>query len=85
MGGIPFASDTVFDIRGRLLLIYTDGLNEAEDRQNELLGDNRLLELMACNLNSHETIEMLKKAVDQHRDGAEPNDDLTLMCLKLSR
>ncbi len=85
MGGIPFASDTVFDIRGRLLLIYTDGLNEAENRQNELLGDNRLLELMACNLNSHETIEMLKKAVDQHRDGAEPNDDLTLMCLKLSR
>ena len=84
MGGIPFTGETVSDIRGRQLLIYTDGLNEAENRQHELLGDKRLLELMACNLNSHEVIEMLKKAVKQHRDGAEPNDDLTLMCLKLS-
>jgi len=85
MEGIPFAGDTVSDIRGRQLLIYTDGLNEAENRQHELLGDKRILELMACDINSHEVIEMLKKAVELHRDGAEPNDDLTLMCLKLSR
>ena len=85
MEGIPFVGDTVSDIRGRQLLIYTDGLNEAENRQYEQFGDKRLLELMACNLNSHEVVEMLKKAVDQHRNGAEPNDDLTLMCLKLSR
>ncbi len=85
MGGMPFAGDAVSDIHGRQLLIYTDGLNEAENRRYEQLGNDRLLELMASNLNSHEVIKMLKKAVEQHRDGAEPNDDLTLMCLKLSR
>ena len=85
MGGIPFDGDAVADVRGRQLLIYTDGLNEAENLRYEQFGDKHLLELMACSLNSHEVIEMLKKAVEEHRSGAEPNDDLTLMCLKLSR
>ena len=79
----PFEGETIDDIRGRQLLIYTDGLNEAENGQEELLGNARLLELMAntVNLSSREVIDMLKEAVEQHRNGAEPNDDLTLMCI----
>ena len=30
------------------------------------------------------TIESLKTEVEKHRDGAEPNDDLTMMCVKIS-
>ena len=80
-----FYGETIDDIRGRQLLIYTDGLNEAENQQKELLGNNRLLELMAdtANLDSRQVIDMLKAAVEQHRAGADPNDDLTLMCLRL--
>ncbi len=83
----PFEGETIDDIRGHQLLIYTDGLNEAENQQKELLGNERLLELMAdsSSLDSRQVIDMLKEAVEQHRAGAEPNDDLTLMCLKLSR
>lgn len=83
--GEPFDGEALDDIRGRQMLVYTDGLNEAENRQEELLGDDRLLELMAntSNLNSQEVIEYIKVAVEKHRDGADPNDDLTLMCLKL--
>ena len=82
----PFEGETIDDIRGKQLLIYTDGLNEAENAKQELLGNNRLLELMADtqSLDSHQVIDMLKEAVERHRAGAEPNDDLTLMCLKLS-
>ena len=85
MEGTPFYGETIDDIRGRQLLIYTDGLNEAENNQKELLGNERLLELMAntANLDSHQVIDMLKEAVEQHRAGADPNDDLTLMYLKL--
>lgn len=81
----PFYGETINDIRGHQLLVYTDGLNEAENAQQELLGNKRLLELMAdaASLDSHQVIDMLKEAVEQHRNGAEPNDDLTLMCLKL--
>ena len=28
-------------------------------------------------------IDMLKEAVEEHRAGAEANDDLTLMCIRL--
>ena len=29
--------------------------------------------------------DMLKEAVEQHRAGADPNDDLTLLCLRLAQ
>ena len=81
----PFYGESIDDIRGKQMLIYTDGLNEAENTRQELLGNDRLLELMAdaVSLNSYQVIDMLKKAVEEHRAGAEPNDDLTLMCIKL--
>ena len=81
-----FEGESIADIRGKRLLIYTDGLNEAENAQLEILGNKRLLELMShtATLDSHQVIDMLKEAVEQHRAGADPNDDLTLMCLKLS-
>ncbi len=82
----PFEGETIADIRGRQLLVYTDGLNEAENAQHELLGNARLLSLMSdtAALDSHQVIDMLKEAVEEHRNGADPNDDLTLMCITLA-
>lgn len=84
-GDTTFYGESIDDIRGHQLLVYTDGLNEAENTKYELFGDDRILELMADSktLTSHQVIDKLKKAVAQHRAGAEPNDDLTLMYLKL--
>ena len=83
----PFYGETIDDVRGRQLLVYTDGLNEAENKEKQLLGNQRLLELMAdtASLTSHEVVNRLKDAVEQHRAGAEPNDDLTLMCIRLKK
>ena len=83
--GTSFYGETIDDIRGKQLLIYTDGLNEAENPQHELLGNDRLIKLMseAVSLHSNQVIDMLEKAVAEHRAGVEPNDDLTLMCLRL--
>ncbi len=80
-----FIGESIDDIRGRQMLIYTDGLNEAENPQKQLFGEHRLQELMAgaLSLNSEQVIDMLQEAVERHRDGATPNDDLTLLCLKL--
>jgi len=83
----PFYGESIDDIRGRQLLIYTDGLNEAENMEKELLGNQRLLKLMAntSSLDSEHVILMLQEAVEEHRNGATPNDDLTLMCLRLEK
>jgi sigma-B regulation protein RsbU (phosphoserine phosphatase) len=85
LGGIPYQGEYIDDIRGRQLLIYTDGLNEAENQAGELLGNDRLLELMGttASLTAKEVIKMLTESVARFRDGAEPNDDLTLMCLRI--
>lgn len=86
MNDVSFLGETTDDIRGKRLLIYTDGLNEAENRKKEQFGDQRLQELMAetANLSSRQVINKLKKAIQEHRAGTEPNDDLTLMCIELS-
>ena len=83
----PYVGESIGDIRGQQMLVYTDGLNEAENKALELLGNARLQELMTAmqHLSSREVIDRLREAVERHRAGSEPNDDLTLMCLKLSR
>lgn len=81
----PFFGESIDDIRGKQLIVYTDGLNEAENPQKQLLGNRRLMELTAGfeGLSSEEVINRLKKAVEEHRAGATPNDDLTLLCLRI--
>ena len=80
-----FKGEEIDTIKGRPFFLYTDGLNEAENMQQERLGDERLLELLRATRfeNSRQVIDTLAAAVEQHRDGAEPNDDLTMMCIKL--
>ena len=80
-----FEGEEIEKIMDRPLFIYTDGLNEAENRQQEQFTDERLLEILAHTPfeSSQQTIEMLRAEVEKHRDGAEPNDDLTMLCVKV--
>ena len=82
-----FEGEVIDDISNRQLLVYTDGLNEAENERQERLGDDRLLEAMQGTeqLTSEEIIHRLKVVVSNHRAGAEPNDDLTLLCLSIRK
>jgi serine phosphatase RsbU (regulator of sigma subunit) len=80
---LEYVGEHVDNIRNKMLLVYTDGLNEAENLQKEQFGDERLLDILN---NRHfnsckELIEHLDAEIAKHRNGAEPNDDLTMMCL----
>ena len=81
----PFYGESIDNFRGRQFLLYTDGLNEAENAEKELLGNDRLIELMqdAQDMDARHVVDMLKAAVEEHRAGADPNDDLTLLCLTI--
>ena len=84
--GLQFQGEEISCIKGRPLFIYTDGLNEAENRQHEQFGDDRLLDILR---NTHfesarQVVETLAAEVELHRDGADPNDDLTMMCLRIA-
>ena len=83
--GLEYEGEELDSIKGRQLFIYTEGLNEAENRQQEQFGDDRLLEILRAihYENARQVIEAIEAEVEKHRDGAEPNDDLTMMCIKL--
>ena len=83
--GLSYTGETIDDIRGRLFFVYSDGLNEAENPQQEQFGDDRLLSIIkrSSELTPHQLVDTLKSEVEHHRDGAEPNDDFTLLCLRV--
>ena len=83
---LEYEGEEIESVKGRALFIYTDGLNEAENPQQEQFGDERLLSILR---NTHfdsakQVIESLKEEIENHRKGAEPNDDLTMMCLRVN-
>jgi serine phosphatase RsbU (regulator of sigma subunit) len=84
--GLEYEGEEIESIKGRPLFIYTDGLNEAEDPEQKQFGDEHLLDILR---NTHfdsarQVIDTLKSEVETHRNGAEPNDDLTMMCLRVN-
>ena len=83
--GLEYEGEEIDSIKDRLLFIYTDGLNEAENRQQEQFGDDHLLDILSNTRfdSAQQVIDTLKAEVEQHRDGAEPNDDLTMMCIRV--
>ena len=83
--GLDFVGETVDDIRGKTLFIYSDGLNEAENQQKDQFGDDHLLEILHQNATGscRHIIDTMTAEVERHRDGAAPNDDLTMLCLRL--
>ncbi len=83
--GIDFVGECIEDVKGKPILVYTDGLNEAENQEQEQYGDERLIASLADKSfgSAKEVVEFLRSEVEQHRNGAEPNDDLTILCLKV--
>ena len=81
--GLEYEGEEIDTIKGRPLFIYTDGLNEAENHQQQQFGDDHLLDLLRRTqfASAQQVVESMVEAVSQHRDGAESNDDLTMMCI----
>ena len=86
LSGWEYEGEEIETIKGRPLFIYTDGLNEAENKEKEQFTDERLLEILRNTQfsSARQVIESLSVEVEAHRNGAEPNDDLTMMCIHLS-
>ena len=80
-----FKGEEMDSVKGRALFIYTDGLNEAENLEQERFGDERLLDILRDTHfdTARQVVEALENEVAQHRNGAEPNDDLTMLCLRV--
>ena len=83
--GIDFVGECIENVKGMPILVYTDGLNEAENEHQEQFSDERLMASLANKSfgSAKEVVEFLRSEVEKHRNGADPNDDLTILCLKV--
>ncbi len=68
---------------GDMVLLYTDGLVEAGGiNGSEEFGFEKIHGCLTGGGGPHDVIERLTAALALHIDGAEPEDDVTLVCLR---
>lgn len=87
LGGYKYEGQQIADMRDKILFLYTDGVNEAENAAHEQFGNDRMLACLASEpfQDSRSMVERLSAAVAAHVAGAEPSDDLTMLCLRIRR
>ena len=82
---LVYEGEEVDNMHGKTLFVYTDGISEAENSRKEQFGDERLQALLQHDLGSaRQTSETIHKAVEDFVGEAEPSDDLTKMCIKMT-
>ena len=71
---------------GDILLLYTDGLDEARNAKEELFGLEHVGDIIRANRDrpAGEIVDMLRTAVHKFRGPREQADDLTLILIKVS-
>ena len=67
---------------GSMLFLYTDGLTEAMNVQQEQFGLQRLTEQLNTGTNSKAQIEKMTQAVHQFVGDAPQSDDLTMLAIR---
>ncbi|MBR4341520.1 MAG: SpoIIE family protein phosphatase [Lachnospiraceae bacterium] len=92
MDCVRYKEQTLQLYKGDMLYLYTDGVTEAMDVNEEQYGEDRLLKLLSFGENYPESsdkkgiteavCEMVIRDVKQFTEGAEQSDDITMLCLR---
>ncbi|MCG5511450.1 SpoIIE family protein phosphatase [Ectothiorhodospira lacustris] len=84
MAGLQYDTGHIQLAAGDGLLLYTDGVNEATDPDNQLFGNERLLERLHASqsLSCRETLDALLADILAHTGEAEQFDDITMMMFR---
>ena len=81
MEGVKYRVGEIMLAKGDRLFLYTDGVTEATNTQNELFGEDRLLEFMNKNscIDATKLLPKLKKDIDKFVGEAPQFDDITML------
>ena len=92
MDGMVYKDHTFQLQKGDILFLYTDGVTEAMDTDNNLYGEDRLIELLTFgdhypapsgdNGIPGAVCEMVTADIDRFVQGAEQSDDITMLCVR---
>ena len=83
---LEYIGESIDNLHGHTLFLYTDGLNEAENSLQEQFGDKRVLSFFQnrSDEDCQQLISQMNATVSYFVGDAEPSDDLTMLCLKIS-
>lgn len=84
MQGFDYEEQSI-DINDTGLLVYTDGVTEAESPSHSLFGEDNLINI-CDSLNGESSIKIIKGIADEvkrHADTAEQSDDITILHVRL--
>ena len=87
LGGFDGAKYTDYEIlleKGDKIFVYTDGVPEATNINNELFGTDRMIDALNKDVqaNPKQVLKNVRAAVDEFVATAEQFDDLTMLCLE---
>lgn len=87
MDNFLFEEQETYIGSGTSLLLYTDGLTEAENIAHEQLGEKEVMQkaVGCCHLPVQEIVARIRQQVIDFASEAEQSDDLTLLCLRLDK
>ena len=82
--GTAYVENTVRLSQNDKIILYTDGVTEAHNLNNELYGEKRLLKFAQINngLCPKDFVVKLRKDVEQYSNGAPQFDDITILAFK---
>ena len=87
IGGMKGVKYKEYELRlepGGKLFVYTDGLPEATDAEDQMFGKERVLDALNKDpaASPEQILENVRRAVDEFVQEAEQFDDLTMLCLE---
>jgi sigma-B regulation protein RsbU (phosphoserine phosphatase) len=84
--GVAFKEDRTRLSKGDLVLVFTDGVTEAMDTEDQLYSDERLVDFLNSRdfSSAEELVVNTLVSVEEYSVGAEQSDDITILSIGLS-
>ena len=79
-----YPSRTLHLNKGDILVLYSDGLTEAQNRQEEMFGEERLLKIIQQEApsGSHAVEQKFLQAIEEFTQGMPQTDDITFVVVE---
>lgn len=86
MAKFTYVEEQVTLQRGEMIYLYTDGISEATNPDDEMFSEDRLKELLheQSREDAHHIAAATVAAVENFARGAPQSDDLTILCIRFA-
>lgn len=83
MAGTTYETERLIMQPGDTLFLYTDGVTEAANQDNELYGETQLLNSLKQKRGERlaSTIQLIRDELKEHANGAAQSDDITMVAI----